>query len=331
MPSVSVIIPCYNEEATIQPLLEALYAQTYPREALEVIISDGMSTDRTREVISSFQTDHPDLCIRVVDNPARNIPSALNRALESAIGKMVVRLDGHCLPRNDYIERCVDDLQQGAGDLVGGVWEIQPGGQNWVARSIARVAAHPLGVGDARYRYANQAGPVDTVPFGAYYLSLIDRIGKYDVNLLTNEDYEFATRVRQAGGRVWMDPSIRSVYFARKDLGALARQYWRYGYWKWRMLRRYPGSLRWRQALPPLFLISLIGLALLSIVWPVARVLLLVELIAYWIVLVLAGVQSARRFVDITLIAGIPLGIATMHFCWGAGFLWSMIHREPSY
>ena len=101
---------------------------------------------------------------------------------------------------------------------------------------------------------------MDTVPFGAFRRSLIDKIGLFDETLLTNEDYEFNTRIRQSGGRVWLDPEIVTVYYARSTLRDLARQYWRYGYWKFRMLRRYPDTLRWRQALPPLFVASLIGL-----------------------------------------------------------------------
>ncbi len=152
--------------------------------------------------------------------------------------------------------------KQGRGDNVGGVWEIQPGATTWIARSIAVAAAHPLGVGDAMYRLAATASEVDTVPFGSFRRTLIEQIGGYNESLLTNEDYEFNTRIRQANGRVWLDPSIRSVYFARSTFKELVRQYWRYGYWKWRMLRHFPDTVRWRQALPPLFVLSLVCLLL---------------------------------------------------------------------
>jgi len=273
-PTVSIIIPCYNEQATIRYLLESVSRQTYPQACIEVIIADGRSTDRTRDEIDRFQAEQPDLSIRVVENPKRNIPAGLNLALSAARNEVVVRLDAHSIPQPDYVERCVKALTHGLGDVVGGVWDIQPGfpgpgipgpgNPGWVARAISTAAAHPLAVGDARYRYTTQSGLVDTVPFGAYKRSLVERVGPYDEHLLTNEDYEFFTRVRQDGGKIWLDPAIRTVYFARSSLGQLARQYGRYGYWKQRMLRRYPGTLRWRQALPPLFLLSLIVLLLLS-------------------------------------------------------------------
>jgi hypothetical protein len=169
------------------------------------------------------------------------------------------------MPYPDYIERSVADLQAGFGENVGGTWEIQPGAQTWVAQSIAAAASHPLGVGDALYRHTDRAAHVDTVPFGAFKRELLALIGFFDESLLTNEDYEFNARIRRSGGKIWLDPSIRSVYFARPTLAKLARQYTRYGFWKWRMLRRYPETLRWRQALPPLFVFSLIGGAVLAI------------------------------------------------------------------
>ncbi len=325
MPSVSIIIPCYNEQATIHKLLEAIYTQTFPRADLEVVIADGMSTDGTRAQITSFSDSHPDLHIAVAENRARSIPASLNCALREAQGEIIVRLDAHSMPYPDYIERSVADLQAGFGENVGGIWEIQPGARTWVAQSIAVAASHPLGVGDALYRHTDRAALVDTVPFGAFKRELLALIGFFDESLLSNEDYEFNARIRNSGGKIWLDPSIRSVYFARPTLAKLARQYTRYGFWKWRMLRRYPETLRWRQALPPLFVLSLIVGAVLAIFLPIFRYLLGAEIVIYMIALAAAGIQSAVRQKRIHLLIGLPLAIATMHFTWGAGFLWSMI------
>lgn len=324
-PKVSVIVPCYNEQSTICLLLEALHMQTFPRAEMEVIISDGMSQDGTRSAIAAFQRDFPDLQVRVVDNTLRTIPSGLNRAIEAARGEIIVRLDGHSRPYPDYVEKCVNAHAQGRGDNIGGVWEIHPGAQTWSAKSIAVAAAHPLGVGDAMYRLAASASEVDTVPFGSFRRTLIDKIGSFNEALLTNEDYEFNARVRKSNGKVWLDPSIRSVYFARSTLPALIRQYWRYGFWKWRMLRHYPDTLRWRQALPPLFVLSLIGLSLVSIFFPPALWLLAAELVLYFLVLFLAGFHAALKHRTPFLVPGLPLAISAMHIAWGSGFLWSLL------
>ncbi len=324
-PTVSIIVPCYNEQATIRALLDAVLAQTYPLDKLDVIISDGLSEDGTRAVLSAFQIEHPELRLQVVDNTAKTIPSGVNRAIEAACGEIIVRLDAHSMPYPEYVARCVQALTEGRGDNVGGVWEIRPGAPTWVAESIAAAAAHPLGVGDAMYRLAPEAGAVDTVPFGAFHRSLIEQIGKYDETLLSNEDYEFNTRVRQSGGTVWLDPAIRSVYFSRSTLGALARQYWRYGFWKLRMLRRYPSTLRWRQALPPVFVLNLVGLFLLGLWLYPFLWLFEIEILLYLSVMFLAGVRAAQKRQKPLLMIGLPLAIATMHLSWGSGFLWSLL------
>ncbi len=324
MPKVSIIIPCYNEQRFIGAVLEAIYTQTFPRAEMEVVIADSHSTDSTRSVIGDFHRNHPDLNLALVENDARAIPSALNRALAAARGEIIVRMDAHSTPYPDYVENCVRALDEGRGANVGGVWEIRPGGRGWMAESIAAAAAHPLGAGDAGYRLNDAAGPKDTVPFGAFHRSLVERIGGFDESLLTNEDYEFNVRVRASGGVVWLDPSIRSVYYARASLGALARQYWRYGYWKWRMLKRYPSTLRWRQALPPLFVASVLALTAFSL-FDIVRVVLLLELGAYLLVLLTAGVMAAARQRKLALALGLPLAIFTMHAAWGGGFLWSLI------
>jgi succinoglycan biosynthesis protein ExoA len=330
MPKVSVIIPCYNEQSTIRLLLMALREQTFPRTDMEVVIADGMSSDGTRDAITAFQKDFPDLNVCVVDNTLRSIPSAVNCAIKFSRGEIIVRLDAHSKPYPDYVANCVSAIEAGFGDNVGGVWEIHPGADTWIAKSIAVAASHPLGVGDALYRHAQHAAEVDTVPFGSFKRSLIDRVGLFDESLLTNEDYEFNARIRKAGGKIWLDPSIRSVYYARSTLLELARQYWRYGFWKWRMLRRYPDTLRWRQALPPLFVLSLLVLALSSIFLPFAGIVLAGELLVYFSVMLLAGFDKAIRLLNPYLIAGLPLAIPAMHISWGAGFLWSILNLDKN-
>jgi len=324
-PTVSIIVPCFNEEKRIRTLLDAIFAQTYSRDLLDVTIADGHSTDQTRGVIAAFQREHPDLKIKIIDNDAGTIPAGLNRAIAAANGEVILRLDGHSRPYPDYVEKSVAALVAEKGQNVGGVWEIDPGAETWIARSIAVAAAHKLGVGDALYRHAQQAAVVDTVPFGAWKRSLLEKIGGYDESLLSNEDYEFNARIRQSGGQIWLDPAIRSVYFARSTLGALARQYWRYGFWKFQMLRRYPATLRWRQALPPVFVLSLLGGMLLTLIWPVFGWLLAFELLAYFGILGLAGLHGTMQGRGAFLLFGLPLAISVMHISWGSGFLWSIL------
>lgn len=317
LPTVSIIIPCFNEERRIQSTLEAIFSQSYPQNLLDITLADGQSTDGTRRVIAEFCAAHPQLRLQVVENEARSIPAALNRAIAASRGEIILRLDGHARPRPDYVEKSVAALLAGAGENVGGVWEIHPGDESRLAAAIAVAAAHPLGVGDALYRHATQAAAVDTVPFGAFRRSLVGKIGGFDESLLANEDYEFNARIRQSGGKIWLDPRIRAVYFARPTLRALAQQYWRYGFWKWQMLRRYPATLRWRQALPPLFTLSLLLNLLLTIFWPVFGIFFALETALYLGILTIAGVRAGEPL--------LALPVTVMHLSWSGGFWQSLL------
>ncbi len=319
-PLISVVVPCLNERATIGLLLEAVRGQTLPPGGIEVVIADGMSTDGTRQVIADYTRAHPELRVHVLDNPDRSIPAALNRAIAASSAGVVARLDAHSVPAPDYLARCLDLLAHTGAANVGGAWDIRPSASTWVARSVAAAAAHPLGAGDARYRTGGPSGPVDTVPFGAFPRAWLARVGGYDETLLVNEDYELNHRLRQAGGVIWFDPSVRSAYFSRPDLASLARQYERYGFWKARMLRRYPRSLRWRQAIPPVFVLVSVALAVIGLFVPLAAQALAVQWILYGLLLGAVGLEraAARRYLP--LLVGLPLALAVIHLSWGVGF-----------
>jgi succinoglycan biosynthesis protein ExoA len=319
---VSVIVPCFNEEKTIQLLLHAIIDQSFETEKIEVVIADAISTDNTRKRIQEFSDKNPTLSIRIVDNIIRTIPAAVNLAAHSAQGRYLIRLDAHSVPNRDYIQKSIDLLESGKAQNVGGIWEINPGDDSCVAKAIARAVAHPLGAGDAGYRISTQSGFVDTVPFGAFKKEVFLNIGGFDENLLSNEDYEFNTRLRQNGGKIWLDAAIRSKYYARKNLIELAKQYWRYGFWKNRMLRKYPRSLRWRQAIPPLFVSSLIIIGFFSFFVPIARIILGTGVGLYlFALLVSCFIESVKKRDGCYMM--MSLAFATIHFCWGGGFLFS--------
>jgi succinoglycan biosynthesis protein ExoA len=316
-----VIIPCLDEERTIGGLLAALAGQTFPAADMEVLVVDGGSRDGTVEIVRAVADRVPAPRIRLLDNPDRSIPCALNIGIREARAPVVVRMDAHAVPDTRYVERSVRALGQKRGDVVGGVWDMHALDPRPVARAIASAAGSPIAVGDALYRFARHAAKVDTVPFGAYLKDMADALGGYDETLPVNEDYEFNARVRARGGTVWMDPAIRSRYVPRASFRALARQYARYGFWKAEMLTRHPGTIRARQALPPAFVAVLAILAVASTRSPRARGLLALQAVPYLGALAAAGLDEGRRRHDVAVGIGMPAAAATMHAAYGLGFL----------
>lgn len=317
--SLSVVIPCRNEARYLPGLLDALAAQTHRPD--EIVIVDGNSTDGTPAVAQAWAAAHPGLALQVVANPHQHIPHALNLGIAAARGQLIARLDGHARPAPDYLARCRAALSETGAALVGGAWDVQPGAAGVIAQAIALAVSSRLGAGDARYRLAGAAaGAVDTVPFGCFPRLLWQTLGGYDETLLTNEDYEFAARVRAGGGVVWFDPAIRCTYFARPAFGALAAQYWRYGWWKAQMLKRHPRSLRGRQAAPALWAAVGLGGWLLAGWWPPLGWGLGGLWLIYLGLVVGQAVDLARgRPAALRLTLALVAAYGLIHFGWGLG------------
>lgn len=323
-PRVSILVPCYNEEKTIGRLLAAIRNQTFPVGRMEVVIADGFSTDGTREAIDAFTRACPELTILVVENPKRIIPAALNLAIQASRGQILLRLDAHSAPDPRYVDACLRLLEEGKGDMVGGVLNVVPRSGAWSARVIAAAVSHPVGVGDSMFRFSKRSQEVDTVAFCAFDRAWIDRIGGYDESLPTNEDYDFNTRLRAAGGRIWLDSDHRTDYYPPATFCGLFRQYARYGYWKAKMAAKSPNSLRWRQFLPPLAMLVLVVLLVAGIAIPAAWAIVGLGLAAYTLVLLGVGAQQAVRHGEPSLLIGIPLAIGIMHSTWAGAFLWGL-------
>lgn len=329
--SVSVVIPCYNEERFIGEALSKL-ANQYDLGRFEIIVVDGRSEDQTRKVVEDFKNHTPGLSVTLIDNPARNIPTALNLGVAAARGSIVARMDAHAAPSPGYIRRCVEVLNQENTGVVGMPCRVRPGGNTLMAQAIAAAVSHPFGIGDAKYRLS-EGGPlqesVDTVAFSCFRKSLWQGLDGFNEDLLTNEDYDFNYRVRQSGKQVILDRSGHCDYFARSTLQGLASQYSRYGFWKAHMLKLHPRSIRLRHLVAPAFILSLAVLGLSGLFFKPAWWLLLVEVGAYLLFALGAGWQAARKTGSGSVVSLLmPLVFATIHLSWGGSF-WFGLFRQP--
>ncbi len=320
VPQITVVVPCRNEAGFIGSLLEALRRQDVSD--FEVIVAEGGSEDGSPAIIDRYAQTHPELQLTVLHNPKRTIPAGLNLAIQEAQAGIVARLDAHCRPDPGYLRRCLQALAHTGAAVVGGRWEIIPGARGPIAKVIATAVSSPLGAGDARYRLQNDlhAGPVDTVPFGCFRRETWAAMGGFNESLLTNEDYEFYYRVRRQGGIIYLDPTISSQYYARPTYRALAAQYWRYGWWKAQMLKRYPRSVRWRQALPLTWAAAATGSIVVGGLWPASRPLVLIGWGAYLGSLLGGAVyELARRDDRLILFPALAAAYGLIHFSWGLG------------
>jgi succinoglycan biosynthesis protein ExoA len=323
--SVSVVIPCFNEQQFISAVLNNL-ANQYQPDNYEILVVDGRSTDRTRQVIQEFAKNNAELRIRVVDNPARNIPTALNLGIRAASGEIIVRMDAHSIPSPGYVRRCVQLLSEDKAAVVGMPWHIKPGAETLMARAIALAVSHPFGIGDAKYRLTSSTAQlVDTVPFGAFKKSLWKEVGGFNEHLLTNEDYDFNYRVRKGNGLVLLDNGAHCDYYARPSLGQLAAQYLRYGSWKAQMVKSHPASIKLRHLVAPAF-VSYILIALVAgLFWRPALVMLVAVVALYSLLAFIFASKLALRERDLRLAFLIPIVFFVIHSVWGGSFLLGLV------
>lgn len=256
---LSVICPVYNEEKYIAGCIDSILAQDYPKDNLEVIFADGMSTDRTREIVSEYSDKYP--WIRIIDNPKRIVPPALNAAIETSRGDIIMRLDAHASYEPNYFSTLVAALDTYQADNVGSVCKTDVLHKTSKSLAIREVLSHPLGVGNSAFRTGiDKAKEVDTVPFGCWRRSVFERFGNYDERLVRNQDIELNKRIKAGGGKIVIVPYTFCTYYARETFSKLARN--NYGNGKWNILTVYYTrqlkSLSLRHFIPLFFVLSLL-------------------------------------------------------------------------
>ena len=314
-PFVTVIMPIRNEERFIERSLGAVLAQDYFADCYEVLVVDGMSTDRTREVVRAAAGDRN---VTILDNPGKIAPAALNVGIGHAVGEIIVRVDGHTEIAPDYIRKSVDALERTGAECVGG--RMDPVGQTSFGRAVALATGNRFSLGGSRFHYATEEQETDSVYMGTYAKQVFSRVGLFDEELVRNQDDEFNYRLRSAGGRVMLVPGIRSTYYNRATPGGLWRQYFQYGLWKVRVIQKLPGQVRLRHLVPSGFVSSLLIAAVLSAVW-VESAFALAALAALYVLFVTLIALSAAGVRSIGLAAQTALAIAIMHVGYGVGFI----------
>ena len=268
MMTLSIICPIYNEEKYIVNCIESIIGQDYSKDDLEVIFVDGMSTDRTREIVVEYSTCYS--FIRLIDNPERIVPYAMNYGIKASRGDIVMRLDAHAIYEKNYFSSLVYRLKDLKADNVGSVCKTDVLNKTPKSLTIREVLSNKWGVGNSTFRTGiTDVQEVDTVPFGCWRREVFDKYGLYDSRLVRNQDIELNKRILRGGGRIFIVPDTFCTYLARETYKDLAKNNFQNG--KWNILTVYYtkqfSSLSVRHFVPLLFLLSLVVPLLVSLVW----------------------------------------------------------------
>jgi cellulose synthase/poly-beta-1,6-N-acetylglucosamine synthase-like glycosyltransferase len=328
---VSIVIPCRQEEKFIGKCLDSIIDNCYPQDELEVLVVDGMSDDGTREIVHEYSNKYT--WIKLIDNPEKIIPAALNIGIRNALGDIIIRMDAHNIYGKDYIAKCVKYLNEYNVDNVGGVWHTLPGNNTAVAEAIALGLSNQFGVGNAYYRIGlKESRLVDTVPFGCYRRKMFDVIGLYDETMIRNEDDELNTRLIKNGGKILLVPEIVSYYYARDTLKKLWEMCFQYGYFKPLVIRKVGSVFTWRQIMPALFMAGMLIFLLLSFIsgpfrWSFMTIVALYLALNLFYSLKISLAKGLKYFPIL------PLVFFALHTGYGTGYLkgiWDFLVREEA-
>lgn len=308
---VSVVVPARNEQDSIRRCLASIQAQDYPD--LEILVVDGDSTDATAEVVRELGAADPR--VRLLSNPDRVIPVSLNIALREATGHWLVRVDAHAAIPPGYVRRAVEHLSTGRWGGVGG--RKDGVGTTSAGRAIAAAMASPFGVGNSTYHYGSRVEAVEHVPFGAYPVDEVRRLGGWNEALHVNQDFEFDYRVRASGRELLFDPELVIDWTCRQSVRDLYRQYLRYGRGKVVVAFLHPGSVRARHLAAPALVAWLAGAVVLT---PVRPLLAGVMVAPYAAGVAAATVRTAQALQGARERAFLAPAFVSMHIGWGTGF-----------
>ena len=326
---VSYVMPVLNERRYLQRAVATVLAQRYDGPT-EVVLALGPSTDGTNELAHQLAAADPR--IRLVENPAADIPVGLNLAIRASTNPVIVRVDAHSELDPDYTTHALAALQATRAANVGGV--MRADGRTPFQRAVARAYNPPIGLGGGAYHGGTHAGEAESAYLGVMNRAVLDEVGLFDESIRRGEDWELNLRIRQAGYRVWFDPSLSVTYWPRESWIRLARQFRATGTWRGELIRRYGRSNSLRFFAPPALVVAAALSVILGVLqltglvsgwWSLGLSLIYLPLVAYvlLIVAVAVGRGGGHGIRDkMWTLAVLP----TMHFAWGAGLLAGLTH-----
>lgn len=321
---LSVICPIYNEEKYIAKCIDSILAQDYSKDELEIIFVDGMSKDRTREIVNEYTKQYP--FIRLIDNPEKIVPPAMNKGIKAAKGEIIMRLDAHATYEKNYFTVLVNALKELGADNVGAVCKTDVLNKTPKTLAIREVLSNKFGVGNSVFRTGvDKVMEVDTVPFGCWKREVFDKYGLYDVRLVRNQDIELNKRILRGGGKICIVPNTYCTYLARETYQGLAKN--NFGNGKWNILTVFYtkqfNSLSIRHFIPLLFVLSLIVPTILSLVYTPFLIISLLSILAY---VSLLGMISLKLSINKKLnFIYLLTSFLVLHLSYGWGSLMGLI------
>jgi glycosyltransferase involved in cell wall biosynthesis len=321
--TISVILPCFNERRYIKGCLDSLLDQDIDQDGYEILVIDGMSEDGTRDLLETIQ----DRRIRVIDNPERTVPYALNRGIREAKGSKIFRADTHAVYPPHYISSLIPFLEREQDINAGGTIITEPGADTPSARAISLAMGNRFGVGPSFRTFSgNTAKEADTVPFGAWKRETMEKVGWFDTELTRGQDLDYNIRLKAQAGRILCIPMLKVIYYTRDTYRKIAAMSYQYGYWKVVINRKHRILSSLRQLFPVTLLLAVAAGAVLTAAVPEFWFIWNAPLFLYVLVNTALSAFAAAREKEPLLFFLVKWAFCVIHFSYGLGYLLALIN-----
>jgi len=303
LPFVSLIIATRNEEKYIKKCLDSIFLNDYPKEKIEVLLVDGFSEDKTKEIAEGYSN------LKIVDNPEKFTPFAWNIGIRESRGEIVFIMSAHSTYSRNYISGLVGYLREYGADNVGGLRRAVSFKDNIISKAISASSRSYFGAGNSFSKIGTEKPKwVDTVFGGCYKKEIFEKVGLFNEKLIRSSDMEFNIRLRRQGGKILLAPDVVGYYYPKDNLKDFFLHNIEDGIWAILPLKFAKIPLRLRHYLPLIFILTLP-----VSIWP------------YIIVSLYFSLKVSVQEKNWKIFFVMPLVFGARHIGYGFGSLWGLI------
>lgn len=321
-PFISVVVGIRNEERYIEECIESLLRLDYPQDSYEIIIVDGMSTDKTRELVQKYP-------VRLILNEKKNVAAARNLGVDNSRGDFVAFTDGDCKADPMWLKTLVNEMINAPEDVacVGGpnlIFDTDP--------VFGRVVGHAqetfLGSGgSAQSKNSTKKYYVSSLPNcnAMYKKNTIKEAGYFDERFVVGQDGDLNYRINKKGYKFLYIPEAKVLHHRRGTLKSFSVRMFKYGMWMAELFKKYGEFVRWYAVLPSVAILFAVFSLIVSPVYTAPIIVLLLMGILYFILVFIASIQVIYKMKSKYGLFALFV-IPVQHITYGLGFLYSFVN-----
>jgi cellulose synthase/poly-beta-1,6-N-acetylglucosamine synthase-like glycosyltransferase len=320
LPFVSIIIPAKNEERHLRSCISSLQQLDYPKEKIEIIIVDGLSTDNTAGVALEMGA-------KVISNEKQTVSPGRNIGFENAKGELIAFTDADCIVDPQWLSNCIKYFENDETVACAGGPNFTPSDESSFGKAVGFVFDQPVfAAGSIHARELNDVKEVTSIPGcnAIYRHSILARVMPLDDSMLTGDDTLLNRKILDLGYRLLYPPDVSVFHYRRPTPRKLWRQFYRYAIGRLQVGKKDKRLLNMAHVLIGLSL-PLGLLTVLMLVWSKSFLVLTCIMIFAFLFLFYFAIKGMIKWKSVSVGIQVPLVIVLIMSAWSVGFVREMM------